>query len=187
MGHSGLALHIYARIRAGKRSKIPSTELDLLRRHLTPQEKAAKAHPKLRYADGRVYVPSSWAGGRDGRCMPTSAEGRRRFPRINAFEVVANGQTIYSKLAGGPTAPFPRVVDGAYVDIAARLAKVFARLQLNPDPQTLPLTLPLPLPLPPLLALTLILALALTRSSQGHRSLASTGCRERCRERSCSR
>eukprot|EP00964_Phaeocystis_antarctica_P151706 scaffold119368_cov63-Phaeocystis_antarctica.AAC.1 len=50
----------------GKRSKIPSTEIDLLRRHLTPQEKAAKAHPKLRYADGSVYVPTGWAGGRDG-------------------------------------------------------------------------------------------------------------------------
>lgn len=61
----------------GKRSKVPSTEIDLLRRHLTPQEKAAKAHPKLRYADGSVYVPTSWAGGRDGRRMPTSAEGRK--------------------------------------------------------------------------------------------------------------
>ena len=113
-----------------KRSKIPSTEIEVLRRHLTPQEKALSAHPRLRYADRRVYVPTDWDGGKDGRGMPTSAEGRRRFPRINAFEVVANGQTVFSKLAGGPTAPFPRVVDGAYVDIAARLAKVFARPQI---------------------------------------------------------
>jgi hypothetical protein len=127
---------LYPRTRTGKRTKIPSTELALLRRHLTPQEKAADARPKLRYADGRVYVPTGWAGGGDGRCMPSSREGRRRFPRINAFEVVANGQSLYSKLAGGPTAPFPRLIDGAYVDIAARLAKVSARLNPNPNPRT---------------------------------------------------
>ena len=44
--------------------------------------------------------------------------------------MVANGQAVFSKLAGGPTAPFPRVVDGAYVDIAARLARLLARPQI---------------------------------------------------------
>ena len=68
----------------GRGSKVPSTEL------------------KLRFADENVYVPTRWAGGHDGHRMPLSSEGRRRFPRINAFEVTANGRAIYSKLVGGP-------------------------------------------------------------------------------------
>ena len=71
-----------------------------------------------------LYVPKLW----QARRLPTPSEGRRRFPRINAFEVKANGRVIFSKIAGGPLAPFPKVdEEGEYVEIAAALDKMYAR------------------------------------------------------------
>ena len=56
----------------------------------------------LRFAESHVYVPMHW----QERRMPSPSEGRRRFPRINAFEVKANGRIVFSKLAGGPAQEF---------------------------------------------------------------------------------
>ena len=107
-------------LQAYLQEKFPKLRVDLQR----PPASLTRAKDKgISHAHDAIYVPASWSEPR----MPSPAEGRRRFPRVNAFEVKLNGRLIFSKLAGGPAADFPKMHDDEYVEIGDQLEKLFAR------------------------------------------------------------
>lgn len=113
--------------------KFPKLRVELQR----PPASLARAKDKgIAHAHDSIYVPASWSEPR----MPSPAEGRRRFPRVNAFEVKVNGRLIFSKLAGGPAADFPKMRDDEYVEIGDQLERLFARYPLKPIPLDSPVS-----------------------------------------------